>query len=738
MEKINGTIYNIKFYNEQNHFTIADIESEGHPVTILGNMPKLETGENITAYGVWKEHETFGPQFAVTSIELAPPDDFDSIFHYLSSGLLPGIGEKKAGDILDTFGLNALEIIENDPESLATVKGIGFKTAQKVSEAYREQREERNVVLALQKYGISVNYALKLYQEYGFTAVSIVEKNPYTLIDDIYGIGFKTADAIAEKMGIEPTSPQRIAPAIKYCINEYYKSGNTYVPEEQLIKRCSQLLNMDTEIIHVNLSHMYASEQLYFEQTDEQRRCYLPQMYQWEVETAKNLYRLLENPNDFSHADLDSLINTFQTINHITLDAIQIQAVKSAVQEKICIITGGPGTGKTTIIKAILYILNLVGLKTALCAPTGRAAKRMSETCEQEAQTIHRLLEYTYCEDDLQHIYFNKDADNPLKYDYIIVDEMSMVDLPLMKSLTDAISSNTSLILVGDADQLPPVGPGNILKALIACSYICTVRLNTVFRQTEQSHIVSNAHRINQGKMPDISNTGEDFYFLPVYGQNKILERIKNLFISRPDVLCKYRATDDIQVISPVKKGDAGTISLNQTLQSVLNPPKDTSPQCQAGGYIFREGDKVMQMKNNYTIKCKNIYTHENTTGIYNGDMGYIQKIDMENKKVYCLFQEEKEVLFPLEEMNQLSLAYAITAHKSQGSEFKVVIMPILGGYPGFMSRKLLYTAITRAKEMVILVGESRYIRAMIQNNRDEGRLCALQERLDNIYYENH
>jgi exodeoxyribonuclease V alpha subunit len=556
------------------------------------------------------------------------------------------------------------------------------------------------------------------------------------LIDEFSGIGFVKADAIARSVGIESHAPKRIRAGIRYCLGLAAQRGHTYLPETVLTTESARILQVSKDETEYELDRLYSEGTIILDDSIDNRRSYLPYLYESEKKCAEQLYAIKTGTKKTCTTDVHSFIQQYQAFTGIELDPIQCDAVSAAVSGKITLITGGPGTGKTTIIKAIIYLLSLQGQNFALTAPTGRAAKRMSETCGYEAKTIHRLLEYGYqphsgrTEYSEDPFLFFRGEDNPLDYDCVIIDELSMVDIPLMAQFLSAIRPETSLVFVGDADQLASVGPGNVLSDLLDSGYLHTVRLQTVFRQSNESLIITNAHRINEGLMPELDANKTDFLFVNAVSQQKIAAKIYGMIQNDDFDLLKMIHKDNVQLISPLKKGEAGVINLNQHLQRILNPRNGNPSEVDVPSYHLRKGDKVMQIRNDYSMPWRNIYTHQKGEGVYNGDMGFVREIDPIAKQLYVLFDNERMASYAFTEVSSLTLAYAITVHKSQGSEFSCVLIPVFSANPDFLTRNLIYTAVTRAKEKVILVGEKRVLYAMIQNNRTQKRYSGLRERL--------
>lgn len=739
MDKISGKINQIIYKNPSNHYTVMDVDMDGELISATGIIVSASVGEKITATGEWYIHPNYGEQFKIMDIAIEAPTDIESIRSYLASGMLTGIGEKKADELIRHFGSDILYVIENEPQKLVSVKGIGKKTAENIHQSYMQQYEERNVIMAMSKFGLTTAASMKLYKRYGGNVVQLISRNPYRLIEDVYGIGFVKADTIAMKAGIDPDSPIRISAAIRYYIGLFVQKGYTYVPEDMLLHEVSRALGLNRELIEDEITSLYQSGKTILDDAFEQRRCYLQYMYECETYCAEKIISLSEKKGVKNEFDILAYIDKYQRYTNIQLDEIQKKAIYSAVSERITVITGGPGTGKTTIIKAIIYILSQTGKKFALCAPTGRASKRLSEACGYEAKTIHRLLEYGYNPYDSGYenydensMLFNRDEDNPLEQDTVIVDEMSMVDLPLMYHLLNAVSENASLILVGDADQLPSVGPGSVLLDMVESKIINVVKLETIFRQASESLIITNAHKINNGQEPVFNNNKDEFIFLEAVTQQRIATKILSILKEDQYRSLQLLKNDKLQIVSPFRNGEAGIINLNNKIQQLVNPPDSNKNETNIPYYTLRDGDKVMQTKNNYNIQWKNTVTYQTGEGVFNGDMGYVERIDKAKRQVSVLFDYERLVIYSFTELECLTLAYAITIHKSQGSEFNTMIIPVFGGNPEFLSRNLIYTAITRAEKQVILVGERRILSAMIQNNRIQKRLCALKERLMN------
>lgn len=728
MESLTGTIDHIIFHNDKNGYTVADFDVDGQMETIVGIFDELKEGEYLKVTGYYKEHPSFGEQFQVESYALELPTSKTGIIRYLSSGVLPGIGEKTAKEIVNHFGEETLSILDENPDRLGEVKGIGKKTLKKIKEVYKEQREVRDIMIQIQEYGISSAYALKLYKTYGSDTVRILLDDPYKMIKDVRGIGFRIADQIAARLGVEENSPQRIIAGIAFCLQDCYTKGNMYMAENELIQYAAGILGVYPEDIELYIQELVLSGDIKLDILNDEKVYYPTALYEAEDSTALAMVRLIHSDFQLEAVDSKSMIEAYETDMGIALDHRQKEAVAAAIDNGIVIITGGPGTGKTTIINGIVDIFRQLGLSAALTAPTGRAAKRMTETTGCEAKTIHRLLEYEYTGDD-DYPDFARNEEKPLGVDAVIVDEASMIDIVLMNNLLAAIKPGTRLILVGDADQLPSVGPGNVLSDLIESRIVKVVRLERIFRQNDKSMISVNAAEINRGRIPDIDNES-DFIFIRKSDQEVILRTILELVSYRIPESKGFDAFQDIQVISPIKKGRLGVISLNKELQGILNPPEAHKAEKTIGTVVFREGDKIMQIRNNYQLKWEDAVSREIGEGVYNGDIGHIKAINAEQKRFRVHFTDDKIVNYDFDQLDDLTHAYAMTVHKSQGSEFPVVVMPMVSGPPMFLNRKLLYTAVTRAKKMLVLLGPQNNFFRMIKSGSVDERKTALKKRI--------
>ena len=735
MEKLEGMVSDIVFKNEENGYTIAYLANENDEITIVGCMPTLSVGESIEVEGKWVNHKTYGSQFEVNSFMPITPSSLEGIYVYLSSGMIHGIGEKMAKRIVDKFGVDTLDIIQNTPERLTEVEGIGMKKVKQIQESYEENRELRNIIIQLSPYGITPNYCLRIYKKYKEKAIDIINKNPYRLAEDVRGIGFKIADEIASKIGIDKYSPERIMQGIIYTLNQSLASGHTYLPKQILIEQSVKILGVEPKFVENGIMDLAYNQKVHLENKDGQILVYLMMYYICENGVCKEIIKLSQHDIKDLHINIDEEIKIVEKEDNISLAKNQIEAVKEAINNGVTIITGGPGTGKTTTINTIIKIFENNNQKVVLCAPTGRAAKRMSETSNKEAKTIHRLLEMGFGSDSEELVFF-KDEEDPIDADVIILDEASMVDIILMYNLLKAVKLGTRVLLVGDSDQLPSVGAGNVLKDIIDSKVIKTVMLNEIFRQARESMIVVNAHKINNGEPLFLNVKNKDFFFLRKNTNEEILNEIVGLVSERLPNFYKFDKLKDIQVLTSMRKGDLGVNNLNIELQKYLNPPNKYKQEEEFAKRIFRVGDKVMQIRNNYTRKWETEDKSESGEGIYNGDIGYIFHIDKDKKTVYVLFDKVKLSAYKYDELDELDHSFCTTIHKSQGSEFPVVVIPIVWAPPMLLSRNLLYTAVTRAKKLVVLVGDVRYLEQMIKNNRINDRYSNLSYKLNKFIKE--
>ncbi|HCU2820082.1 TPA: ATP-dependent RecD-like DNA helicase [Clostridioides difficile] len=734
MEKLEGMISEIVFKNEDNGYTIAHLVNENDEIVVVGCMPTLAIGESIEVEGKWVNHKIYGTQFEVNSFMPVTPSCLEGIYVYLSSGMIHGIGEKMAKRIIDKFGVDTLEVIQNSPEKLQEVEGIGSKKVKQIVKSYEEDRELRNIIIQLSPFGITPNYCLKIYKKYKSSAIEVINKNPYQLAEDIRGIGFKVADSIASKIGIDKNSKDRICQGILYTLNKSLSNGHTYLPEHVLIQDSEKLLELNGEILKECVMMLVYNQKIHIEKVNNENLIYLMPYYLAENGVCSQIVKLSQYEFEDLKIDIDNEINVLEEDKKIKLAEKQILAVKESVNSGVLIITGGPGTGKTTTINAIIDIFENNGKSVTLAAPTGRAAKRMSETSNKEAKTIHRLLEMGFSTDD--DLTFFKDEEDPINSDVIIVDEVSMVDIILMYNLLRAIKLGTRVILVGDSDQLPSVGAGNVLKDMINSNIINVVKLNEIFRQAQESMIIVNAHKINNGEPLYLNTKGKDFFFIRKSTNEEILNEIIGLVNERLPKFYKVDKLKDIQVLSSMRKGELGVTNLNIELQKYLNKKEKFKVEESFSKRLFRVGDKVMQVKNNYTKKWETEDQKESGEGIYNGDIGYVYHIDKDKKTIYILFDQTKIVSYLYDELDEIDHSFCTTIHKSQGSEFPVVVLPIAWAPPMLLSRNLLYTAVTRAKKLVVLVGDVKYLEYMIKNNRVNQRYSNLGYKLNKFKQE--
>lgn len=735
MEALNGIVESIVFKSSDTGYTVIKFRENNIIHTAVGVLPHVKEGQNLKITGSWVNHSQFGKQFKVEECEEILPTSKDGIEKYLSSGIIQGIGPVTAKKIVNKFGEDTLNILDNNIERLKEIEGIGKKKLETIIESYREQRELKNITIFLQTHGLSVNQCLKIYKKYGASSVDTVKNNPYILCDEISGIGFKTSDKIARSLGIEIDSSFRIQSGIRYVINEFCANGHTFMPKDELIKEASNVLTVSGDIIEENIKNAALDRKIKLERVNDKEGVFTIPNYYCELGITNRILTLaISNFQDIS-VDVDHLILQFEKKNNITFAESQKDAIISAFQNGIEIITGGPGTGKTTIIKCIIEIFETCGLKVLLGAPTGRAAKRMSESTGKEATTIHRMLDMGVFEKE-ESVFVTNAEEHSLEADVVIIDEASMIDITLMNALLKSIKVGTRLIIVGDVDQLPSVGAGNVLNDFIESGFTKVVRLKEIFRQGKESMIVVNAHKINKGEMPKLNEKGTDFFFIRNDIQEGILNTIIDLINTRlPKFNSNWDKLKSIQVLVPMKKGVLGVTNLNERIQNVLNPKAPYKKEKEFRSMVFREGDKVMQIKNNYSLKWTRIAgkgEHEGS-GVFNGDMGFIESIDLEGKKLSIIFDDERRVIYDFMYLDELDLAYAITIHKSQGSEFPVVIIPAYIGAPLLMNRNLLYTGITRAKEMVVVVGIPKALKYMVDNTRSMERYSSLNWRIKEV-----
>ena len=735
MEKITGYIDHIIFRNEDNGYTVFQLNNEEGELTCVGKFSYIGEGEFLELEGEYTMHPSYGMQLQVTNHRIKEPEDRESIERYLGSGAVKGIGPALAGKIVAKFGEDTFRIMEEEPERLAEIKGISERKAREICVQVEEKKDLRQAMIYLQKYGISIHLAVKIYQKYGLGTYSVLEENPYKLADDIEGVGFRTADEIASRIGIHTDSDFRIQSGIFYTLLQSVREGHVYLEENVLSERAAQLLEVELKDIEKYLMDLAMTKKVVLKQDGEKVRVYPAQYYYMEMNTARMLKELninYDEPDDLIRRRIDKLEEETES----TLDEQQKRAVAEAVKHGIFILTGGPGTGKTTTINAMIRYFLSEGMDIRLAAPTGRAAKRMTETTGYEAQTIHRLLEVSGSPEESSKGGFGRNQDNPLETDVVIIDEMSMVDLALMHALLSSVVPGTRVIFVGDRNQLPSVGPGKVLQDLIESHAFPVMMLTRIFRQAQESDIVVNAHRINAGEEVRLDNKSRDFFFLKRQDADVIISVILTLIQKKLPRYVKAKMTD-IQVLAPMKKGLLGVERLNRILQQYLNPPSVKKQEKEYGERLFRVGDKVMQTKNNYQLEWEIATKYglvvDKGVGVFNGDIGIVTAIHTYDETVEVEFDEKRKVKYPFKMLDELELAYAITIHRSQGSEYPAVVIPLLAGPRQLYCRNLLYTAVTRAKKCVTLVGNETVFREMIQNVDEQKRNTSLAERIQEI-----
>ncbi len=728
MPQLSGYIDHIIFRNENNGYTVLGLEDDkGEITTLTGSFGTIDAGQYIQVEGEFTRHPEYGDQFNVKTYEIREPEGVAAIERYLASGTIKGIGPALAHRLTSAFGEDTFRVMEEEPERLASVKGISERTARFIGEQVSEKKDMRRAMMYLQSLGISPVFSAKIYAKYGTVLFEVMAGNPYQLVEDIDGIGFKRADEIAAKVGISTDSPFRIRSGIIYTLMSAQTDGHMYLPADILTERAASLLEVTPETVADMMDELILESCLVENTVNGERCIYTSVNYYTELGCATALSRIQSEEKE--DPKLFKKISGIEKAHEMELDEGQREAVFTAVRNGVSVITGGPGTGKTTIIRILLDYFDQNGMDVLLAAPTGRAAKRMSEATGYEARTIHRMLEVGG-ENGLS---FGRNEDNPLETDVVIVDEVSMVDIFLFNALLKAVSPGTKLILVGDADQLPSVGPGSVLRDIIGSGVYPVAALTQIFRQAASSDIIVNAHKINAGQKIKMDNKSEDFFFLERSGADIIISSIEYLVVKKLAGHLKVNP-QEIQVMAPMKKGPLGVENLNKKLQERLNPPSHEKHERMYGDTIFREGDKVMQVKNNYQtvweIRSKNGLLIESGSGVFNGDIGNVRRVDNVNGLMEVVFDDNKVVTYQTQELDELELAYAITIHKSQGSEYPAVIVPLVGGPQGFLSRNLLYTAVTRAQRCVLLIGSSEVVEQMIANKNESIRYTGLKERI--------
>ena len=729
-----GKLGKIIFNNPENGYTVAVFDTEEGSFRIAGSFAEPKTGAAYVLEGRFTVHPKYGEQFSVTSYEEKLPEGADAILDFLSAGNIRGIGPAMARQIVDMFGDETLTVIGETPEKLLNVSGIGPKTLGKIIESFGESREFAGTAIELRELGIEMSEAVRIYKVYGKDSVDVVKENPYILADDIRGITFAKADSIAARLGIEPDSSMRIESGLRHMLNSWAASGSTLMPENVLVEKTAAALDVMMDNVTDSLRDMIFAGELEEDTIDDTRVIYLYGYYHAEQRVAHALMSIRDASLRPVPVLTENAVNAARELalrfndEGVELSEGQEKAIEAAPTNNVTIITGGPGTGKTTIINTLVRIFEFAGLETALAAPTGRAAKRMEEATGKPAMTIHRLLEFVWSDEE-DMLAFGRDEENPLEQDVIIIDEASMIDLLLMDGLLKAVKEGTRLIFTGDADQLPSVGAGNVLRDMIASEVLPVIRLKEIFRQAEGSGIVANSHLINNGEYPS-QQSGDDFYIISKTNENSISSTIKELIGGRIESGFDFiGSAADIQVLTPTKRGMLGAPSLNMILQEVINPPDENKAELKAGSVTFREGDRVMQLRNNYGAEWRTEFFSTEGEGVYNGDMGVIESID-KDAKTMTVKMDDRIITYAGEMLEELDLAYAVTVHKSQGSEFPAVVIPVFNFPPVLMTRNLLYTAVTRGKKLVIIVGDPARVRMMIDNKREDGRYTGLNARL--------
>lgn len=734
MEEINGYIEHIVFQNSENGYTVMNLMADGEEVTCVGVCKGLTQGENIAAQGEFVEHPVYGRQFKLSSFQVVAPKDSAGMERYLASGAVKGIGAAMAARIVKKFGDDTFRIIEEEPERLAEIKGISARKAQEIAVQMEEKRDLRDALVYLQQFGISNTFAIKIYNTYGMELYRVMKENPYRLAEDIRGIGFRFADELAAKLGIHADSEYRIRSGVLYALLQATGEGHCFLPMPRLLERAGELLGVSGENIRPQLDNLMMDKKLVIKND-----CvFMTSYYYAELNCARMLYELnapRESEEGMTGQAVGKRLEQLAESLKVELDELQFQAVMGCIRNGLFILSGGPGTGKTTTINMMIRYFEAEGMDIFLAAPTGRAAKRMTEATGFEARTIHRMLELNSAlsDDDARKVKFERNEGNPLEADVVIIDEMSMVDIQLFQSLLKAIAPGTRLVLVGDVNQLPSVGPGQVLKDLIASACFPMVELKKIFRQAQESDIVVNAHRINNGQQIALDNKSRDFFHLERSDVNVIYKHMIQLIREK---LPRYVQAEpfDIQVLTPMRKGGLGCETLNGILQRYLNPPDEHKREHQSGDTVFREGDKVMQIKNNYQLEWEIVSRYgipvDKGVGVFNGDMGRITEISEASASLVVEYDEHRRVTYPFSLLEELELSYAITIHKAQGSEYPAVILPLLGGPRMLLNRNLLYTAITRAKNCVTILGSCETVRGMIDNTSENRRCTALAQRI--------
>lgn len=727
MPQFEGVIDDIVYRNDSNGYTVLALKPDkGRAFTVVGMFPMINSGERLFVEGEWTEHRDYGKQLKMTRFEMLEPTTKSGIERYLASGIIKGVGPATAKLLVKAFGDQTLDVLDNHPDRLIEIEGIGPKRARQIADSYQEQRASRLIMVYLAGFGLSAGLSLKIYNRYQENTKTVIDSDPYRLIEDISGIGFHTADEIALSMGFQKNDEKRLRSGIQFVLQDAQNNfGHTYLPMRKLVSDASGILQVPEELVQRSISFQIMKGELVVEEENDEKIIYLASLYQAEAEVAVRLVRLIMNADNRDYSDkIESTISDLYEKQGMMLSDRQKEALYLACQKRVCVITGGPGTGKTTLIQCLIELFKDDG-EIELCAPTGRAAKRMTEATGREARTIHRLLEYNGSDE-----HFQRNADAPLSAKTIIVDEMSMVDIFLMRSLLKAVKPGARVIFSGDKDQLPSVGAGNVLDDLIESGVVPVIRLTEIFRQAEKSAIVKNAHRINRGENPVVNEKNTDFFLERSKTSANVLTSVLNLTKTRLPNYMNLDPMRDIQVMAPLKKSEYGVFNLNALLQDALNP-KGIKAEIRKGDTVFRLGDKVMQTKNNYNLEWTK--DDESGLGVFNGDIGFITQVDTEDKTLTITFDDGRVCEYDGDAMEDIDLAYCMSVHKSQGSEFQAVVLVLFSGPPMLMTRNLLYTAVTRARKLVVIVGREECVNQMVSNNRITKRYSALTRRLKEL-----
>lgn len=726
--EISGTVEDVVYHNEENGFSVIELSTDDEYITVVGSFSEVAIGEELKLRGSWVMHHTFGRQFRAELFERKMPSTAADLYKYLASGAVSGIGPKTAQKIIERFGDDTFEILEKHPDKLTAIKGISMSRAEKMCKSFNEQFALRQILISLERFGMKPSECLKAYRAFGANAAEVIKTNPYELCREPINIGFERAEAIAETLPEQPDSLFRFKAGIVHVVKHNLNNGHTCLPRRKVIAPCCALLSADENIVQSVIDELISDRRLVLKNIDDDEFLFLPHIYSAESGCADKLKLILK----FPPAGKQTLLQDIEKIERkecIVYDSKQKEAIITAAEKGVLILTGGPGTGKTTTINGIIKIFESEGLNVVLAAPTGRAAKRMSEITGKDAKTIHRLLEVEWDKNDQP--FFARNIQNPIKADVLVIDELSMVDVVLFANLLYALPLGCRLILVGDSNQLPAVGAGNVLHDLIDSGVLPLVELDKVFRQAMKSKIVTNAHDIVNGFMPDLYCKDNDFFFIKRSTSADVCKTVVDLNANRLTKAYGFSELNDIQVLTPSRKGDTGSVNLNKVLQAALNPKSEKKNEIVSNGRIFRENDKVMQIKNNYDVLW--MRNNEEGSGIFNGDIGIIKKIDKISNTLRIIFDDDKEALYPFENLQEIEHAYAMTVHKSQGNEFNAVIMPVFQVIPNLCYRNLLYTAVTRAKKLMILVGSENMVQAMTMNDSKMKRYSALKEFLCSV-----